>query len=63
MKFIIKMIESLAHARQLQAAFTVAKQLKDTNKDFQHVALGDIVQRIMDEQHPTHIDGSPVEKS
>jgi hypothetical protein len=58
MKFIRNIYKAIVHARRLQAAFTVAQQLKDTNKDFQHIALGDLVNRIMDEKTPTHIDGS-----
>ena len=58
MKFIKKIYDAIVRARQLQAAFATAKYLKDTNKDFRNIALGDIVNRIMDTDHPTHIDGS-----
>lgn len=59
MKFIKNIIDALILARRTQAAFTVAQQLKDTNKDFRNVALGDIVKRIMDDKNPTHINGTP----
>ena len=57
-KFIKKFFDSIIEARRLQAAFVTARHLKDTNKDFRDVALGDIVNRIMDTENPTHIDGS-----
>lgn len=58
MNFLTNIFDALVRARRLQAAYTVAQHLKDTNRDFREVALGDLVNRIMDTENPTHIDGS-----
>jgi len=58
MKFLRSVFNNMVEARRRQAAFYTAQYLKDTNKDFRDVALGDLVNRIMDEKNPTHIDGS-----
>lgn len=58
MKFLRNIFDSIVEARRLQTAFAVAHHLKNTNKDFRDVALGDLVNRIMDTENPTHIDGS-----
>jgi len=58
MKFLKSFFDSIVEARRRQAAFHTAQYLKETNKDFRDIALGDLANRIMDEKNPTHIDGS-----
>ena len=58
MTFIKSIFSNIMEARRRQAAFYTAQYLKDTNKDFRDVALGDLVHRILDTKNPTHIDGS-----
>ena len=60
MKFLKKLVDSFVHARRLQAAYRCAEYLKATNKDFRDISLGDLVNRMMDEKNPTHINGAPV---
>lgn len=62
MQIIKKIFEAIIHARRLQAAFHTASYLIATNRDFRHVSHGELVNRIMDENNPTYIDGSPVKK-
>lgn len=59
MKFIKNVYDSIVEARQRQAAFQLAWYLKDTNRDFREVAIGELANRIYDEKNPTHIDGTP----
>ena len=60
--FFVDIYESIIHARRLQAAYRLAEHLKATNKDFRDIALGDLVNRMMDEDNPTYLDGTPVNK-
>ena len=61
-KFFVSIYEAMIYARRLQAAFRLAEHLKATNKDFRDIALGDLVNYIMDEDNPRHLDGTPVKK-
>ena len=60
--FFVGIYESMIHARRLQAAYRLAEHLKTTNKDFRDIALGDLVNYMMDEDNPKHLDGTPVVK-
>ena len=60
MNFLKSIFNNIVEARRRHAAFYTAQYLKDTNKDFRDVALGDLVNRILDTKNPTHIDGSRV---
>jgi hypothetical protein len=62
MKFIKSFFDAVIHARRLQAAYHTANHLIATNKDFRHFSHGELVNRIMDEDNPTHLDGTPVHK-
>ena len=61
-KFFVSIYEAMIYARRLQAAFRLAEHLKATNKDFRNIALGDLVNYIMDEDNPRHLDGTLVKK-
>lgn len=60
--FFVSIYEAMIYARRLQAAFRLAEYLKATNKDFRNIALGDLVNYIMDEDNPRHLDGTLVKK-
>lgn len=62
MNFLKKLAESFIHARRLQAAYRCAEHLKATNKDFRDIAIGDLVNYMMDEENPKHLDGTPASK-
>jgi hypothetical protein len=62
-KFIKSVINALAMARKRQAAMAVAQHLVNTNKDFKHLGVHEVYNRIMDEKNPTYLDGTSVEKS
>ena len=62
MQIIKKIFNAFIEARRLQAAFHTASHLIATNKDFRHMSHGELVRRIMDENSPTYIDGTPVKE-
>lgn len=62
MKFFKKVLETIILSRKLQAADATARYLIATNKDFKHFSHGELVQRILDEDNPTHLDGTPVQR-
>jgi hypothetical protein len=63
MKFIKRFFDAIIEARRLQAAYHTASHLIATNKDFRHFSHGELVNRIMDEDSPTYIDGTPVKEA
>ena len=54
--------DMITEAQMRRAAFWQARHLIETNRDFAHISVSELTQRIMDEANPTHIDGSPVKK-
>ena len=62
MKFIKTIFDAITHARRMQAAYHVASHLIATNRDFKHFSHGELVNRIMDDENPTYLDGTPVHK-
>lgn len=62
LNFFRGIIDSITHARKLQAAFKLAEYLKTQNTDFKNWSYGEIVKHIMDEQNPVKLDKQPVNK-
>lgn len=60
--FFVRIFDAFIEARRLQTAFNIATHLKATNRDFQSISHGDLVRQILDEENPTHIDGTPVKR-
>jgi hypothetical protein len=48
--FFVGIYDAFVHARRLQAAMEIAQHLKAHNRDYRHMSLGDIVNKIMDEK-------------
>lgn len=63
MKFIKAILDAVIHARKLQAADQIARNLIATNKDFKHLSHSELVHFIMDEENPRHLDGTLIKKN
>lgn len=61
-KFFKNIIESIVEARKIQAAYQTAEYLKRSNRDFDNISISDLVNRILDENNPTHLDGTPIKR-
>lgn len=61
LNFFRGIIDSITHARKLQAAFKLAEYLKMYNTDFKNWSYGELVQHIMDERNPVNLDKQPVD--
>ena len=48
--FFVGIYDAFVYARRLQAAMEIAQHLKAHNADYRHMALGDIVNQIMDDK-------------
>jgi hypothetical protein len=48
--FFVRIYDAFIEARRLQAAMHTAQHLKATNKDFRHMSISDIVNKIMDDK-------------
>ena len=48
--FFVSIFDAFIQARRLQAAMQTAQPLKATNKDFRHMSISDIVNKIMDDK-------------
>ena len=59
LNFFRGIYDSIIHARKLQAAFRLAEHLKAYNSDFKHWSYSELVQAIMDEEHPVWLDKTP----
>ena len=60
--FFADLFNAYLQARRMQAAMNTAHHLKATNRDFANLGYHDLVQLLLDDQHPRHLDGSPVSK-
>ena len=48
--FAVRIFDAFVEARRLQAAMNTAQHLKTHNKDYRHMSLGDIVNKIMEQK-------------
>ena len=48
--FFVRIFGAFVEARRLQAAMNTAQHLKSHNKDYRHMSLGDIVNKIMEQK-------------
>lgn len=60
--FFADLFNAYLQARRMQAAMNTAHHLKATNRDFANLGYHDLVQLLLDDQHPRHLDGSLVSK-
>ena len=47
--FFVRILDAFIEARRLQAAMHTAQHLKATNRDYRHMSLGEIVNKILED--------------